>query len=183
MDSASFKQPVASYQVVPIGQDAQDALPGDFILCHRRGPASAFIRWGERIRFRSGARWSHAAYIETPDTIIEALGRGVVRNPLHVYRDIEYVLVHTYLSPEDLAQATAFVHTCLGQHYGFMIDAGIGLRFLMPGRGLWFGMNGTEICSGLVAQAQTRGWANFPRNPASISPAELAEAYGVPAQS
>lgn len=171
------------FERVPVGKDATNPLPGDFILCHRRGIASALIRWGERIRFRSGARWSHAALIESPEVIIEALSRGVVRTKLSHYHDIEYILVHTQLSDQDTAQALAFAQACLGQRYGFITDFAIGLRFLTPGHGLWFGTDGTQICSGLVAQALTRGWAVFSQNPASLSPAELAEDYGVPARS
>lgn len=172
----------AEYEVVPVGQDASNPQPGDFLLCHRKGFASAVIRWGERIRFRSGARWSHCALIETPDTIIEALTKGVVRNPLSNYRHIEYILVRTELSQEDQAQAIAFARSCIGEPYSFLTDFAIAIRFLTPGRGLWFGLNGSQICSGLVAQALTRGWAIFSKNPASISPAEVAQDYRVPVQ-
>lgn len=164
-------------ELVTAGRDAVNPQPGDFILCHRKGLVSAFIRWGERVRFRPGARWSHAALIDTPDSVIEALTGGVERTPLRFYRGIEYALVRTGLEPLDAEQAVAFARSCLGQHYGWPAIVGIALRFLTPGRGLWWGLNGTEICSGLVAQALCRGWANFPVNPASLSPAELGEAY------
>jgi hypothetical protein len=174
---------MAYYQVCPPGVNATDPRAGDFILCHRKGFASVMIRWGERIRTRSGDRWSHAAFIETPETVIEALTHGVKRNPLTEYTDILYVLVRTDLHGDDQRQAVAFAQSCVGQEYGFTTDLGIALRFLTPGRGLWFGTNGTEICSGLVGQAMVRGWANFPVNPSALSPAELAVYYNVPSHS
>ncbi len=152
--------------------------PGDFILCHRKGFASAFIRWGERIRFRSGARWSHVIFVVSDTDCIEALTRGVVRTPLSAYATTDHEVVPTSLQNADLDQAIAFAQSCVGQEYGWMDIFGCALRFLTPGRGLWFGMNGTEICSGLVGQCLVRGWAIFKVNPSSMSPAELAEAYG-----
>ena len=168
-----------SYEICPPGVEATNPQPGDFILCHRKGFASSVIRWGERIKFRGGDEWSHAAFIETPTTVIEALTKGVSRNPLVGYKDTLYVLVRTELHGDDRQQAVAFAQSCVGQEYGFLVDLGIAIRFLTPGRGLWFGMDGTEICSGLVAQALCRGWKIFKDNPAAISPAELSEEYEV----
>lgn len=168
----------ASFEISPPGQTAL-VRPGDFLLCHRSGFVSSAIRLGERLKFKGGAEWSHAAFCETEDTLIEALTKGVVRNPLSEYHEIEYAVVHTALYGDDQAQAIAFARSCVGHKYGFVTDLGIGIRFLTPGRGLWFGMSGTEICSGLVAQAMTRGWMIFDENPASLSPSELALAYGV----
>lgn len=159
----------------PVGQDTP-VRPGDILFAHRKGFISRVIGLGERIRFGDG-HWSHCAFVETPDTLIEALAHGVVRTPLNDYREIEYKVVHTNLEPLDIAQAVAFAQSCIGQEYGFGIIFGIILRYLTPGRGLWFGMNGTEICSGLTAQAEVRGWANYPWNPASCSPTELWKYY------
>ena len=162
---------------VPIDEDAQDVRPGDFLLCHRKGFASWCIRAGERLKGARGAKVSHAAFCETPDTLIEALTKGVVRTPLSAYREVEYWIVRTELQAEDQDQAVEFARSCVGQRYGFLTDFGIALRFLTPGRGLWLGMDGTEICSGLVAQTQVRGWANFPGDPAAMSPSELFDHY------
>ena len=175
-----IKSQLVAYDRVPQGEDALDPQPGDFILCHRKGLVSWLIRLGERLKFRSGSRWSHACFVETPDTVIEALTHGVKRTPLSDYHNIEYIIVRTDMGAMDALQAVRFAQSCLGQSYGWLDDIAIAIRFLIPGRGLWFGLNGTEICSGLVAQCLVRGWANFPVNPASMSPAELGEAYGAP---
>src|ERR1035437_1153273 len=130
-------------ELVPIGTTATDPRPGDFILCHRKGLASKLIRAGEYVHERQGAVVSHAAFIETPTTLIEALTRGVVRTPLEDYRDIEYWIVRTGLPPLDQHQAVAFAQSCVGQKYGFVVIFGVALRYLTWGEGLWFGMNGT----------------------------------------
>jgi hypothetical protein len=170
---------VSAFEVSPSGHTASPS-PGDFLLCHRRGIVSAIIRWGERLRFRSGSRWSHAVFVETSTTIIEALARGVVRTPLESYHNTEYVLVRTGLSIDDAAQAVAFARSCLGDAYGWATIIGDALRFLTPGRGIWFGAGVTRICSGLVANTQVRGWMIYDEEPSSMSPAELAEAHDVP---
>lgn len=154
--------------------------PGDILLCHRRGFVSACIRLGEALRLKGGDHWSHVAVCVSETEIVEALTKGVVKNPISVYQDIEYIVVHTGLTGDDAKQAVAFAESCIGQKYGWMIYPGIAMRFLTPGKGMWFGMNGTEICSGLAGQALVRGWANFPINPASLTPADLAIYYEAP---
>lgn len=168
---------------VPAGQDAQRPSIGDFILVNRQGVVPGLIRLGQWLRpsQRPWARFSHVACIATPDgELIEALTRGVVRSPLSDYRDVSYVLVRAGLDEHDQAQALAFLQSCIGQRYGFLTDIGIALRFLTPGRGLWFGADGTQICSGMAAQMLVRGTANFKSNPASMAPAELGAYYRVP---
>jgi hypothetical protein len=167
---------MARIERVPAGENAAGVMPGDFILCHRRGFVAWMIRLGERLRLHR-ADVSHAAFCEDADTLIEALTHGTTRTPLNAYRDIEYWIVRALLVGDDAEQAVVFARTCLGATYGFVTDLGIALRFLTPGRGLWFGMTGTEICSGLVAQTQVRGWAIFPVEPAAISPQELFDFY------
>lgn len=166
------------HEIVPPGVTTSNAREGDLIFCHRKGFVSFLIRLGESLRGEH--RWSHVAYVREQYGIIEALTHGVTKSDLNKYKDIEYVLVHTGLDEVDKVQASAFVESCLGQKYGFLVILGIILRYLTPGKGLWFGMNGTEICSGLCAQAMCRGWANFPKdNPASITPSRVAKYYGV----
>lgn len=171
-----------SMKLVPVGTDAQYVRPGDFILCHRKGFASWAIRTGEALKGGQGSVVSHAAFVEGgrmgQDTmLIEALTKGVVRTPLTDYRQIEYWIVRTGLEGDDQAQAVNFARSCVGQEYGFATDAGIALRFMTPGHGLWFGMDGTQICSGLVAQAQVRGWVIYPFEPSSCAPSQLFDFY------
>src|ERR1035437_6699950 len=93
--------PLSVSEAVPAGYHALSARPGDVLLCHRSGFASAAIRGGERLRFQSGARWSHCALVETPTTIIEALTHGVKRSSLSAYTNTDYMLIHTQLDGKD----------------------------------------------------------------------------------
>jgi hypothetical protein len=172
-------QPGSSYTFVPIGEDAKNVHAGDFILVHGTGWMAKMVGFGEYIRFRNGY-WRHAAYCESPTVLIEALPPRVRFTPLANYRGVDYVHVQTGMRHRDACQANAFARGCVGQEYGFITDAGIFMRFCTPGSGLWFGVNGTRICSGLVAEAETRGWAVFKGNPSSLSPTELGREYDVP---
>lgn len=170
------------YELVAAGADASAVAVGDFILVARSGPVSALIRIGQSIRpaQRPWRRLTHVAFIASVDgDLIEADWRGVARTHLSAYRQKPYVHVSAGLAASDQAQAKAFAESCVGQSYGRVVILGCALRMLTPGRGLWFGMNGTEICSGLQAQALCRGDAIFKANPASMIPAELAAAYHV----
>jgi len=165
-------------ELVPAGQDAQNLAPGDLIFCHRTGLASQTIRVLEHLR-QGDCRWSHVAVAENSVTLIEALTRGVTRNPLSEYRDIEYAVVRMHLSAQDQEQAVAFLRSCLGEHYAWMLIAGIAVRYLTPGRGGFTlgSLDGTQICSGLAAQAAVRGPMIFAHEPSSLTPAELAASF------
>lgn len=163
------------------GLDAKYAEAGDFILCHRKGFAAWCIRQGERLHFKPGSRWSHAAFCEDDMFVIEALTHGVRRTPLAAYRNVEYTLVKTHMDPKDAEQAIAYARHLLYEKYGWLEILGVALRFLTPGRwGLYFGSSRTTICSGLVANALTRGDAIFDVEPSTMTPAELASYHNVP---
>lgn len=158
-------------EIIPPGEDAHGLRAGDVIFCHRKGLVSWMIRTGESIR--GSHDWSHVAVVEQPTVLIEALTHGVSQSPLSKYRHIRYGVVRIPYTGEDRFQALCFAQSCIGQRYGMSVIMGIALRYLTPGQGLWFGMNGTEICSGLAGQMLVRGWYNFKVNPASITPTEL----------
>lgn len=170
--ASSRGQGQAARELVPAGDDATDPRPGDFILCHRRGFVSWCIRKGTR------GPVSHAAFVETPGLLIEALSHGVKRTPLAAYRNVEYWIVRSDLTGDDQAQAVAFARSCLGEGYGwatiFGLALGIAWRYLTPGRGLPALVGpGTRVCSGLVAQSQVRGWTVYPFEPSACSPTDL----------
>jgi cell wall-associated NlpC family hydrolase len=165
------------------GQQVQDPQPGDFILTHRHRPYSFIISHGQKLRFtgamRPYAHWSHAALcVDTDGSIIEALGKGVVKNNLTEYEHVEYHYVHVDMDDRDRLQAVKFVQACVGQKYGWGTILGLAFT-LATGSKLQFGFNGTEICSGLVARALERGNFIFPKAPNTMMPADLAEIFNV----
>ena len=166
------------------GEMAPEYAVGDFILCHRKGFASACIRIGQRIapRFRGQreyAFWSHAALIVSSEgDLVEALTQGVVRSHIEDYRDVEYTLVRVHAEPLDQGQILRFASKVVGEKYGWSTILCVGLG-LMTGGSLTFGFQGHMICSGLVALAEERMGAYFDRLAEDIVPADLARYYSV----
>lgn len=167
---------------IPAGTDPVSVLAGDLMFVHRHGPVAWIIQIGQSIRpsLRPWRRLTHVAVILDPSTVIEARAHGVVRRPLSEYAARDRIIVHTRLTSIDQAQAIAYVRAQLGERYGVLTFLGTGLRMLTPGRGLWFGGDATQICSGLAATMLERGWFVFPGVvAASMCPAELARSLHV----
>jgi uncharacterized protein YycO len=166
------------------GESAEACQPGDFILTHRKEVYSFLIALGQKWFVFHGqdkpfAHWSHAALIASTDgAIIEALGKGVVRHTLEEYKDIEYHYVHVDMDDHDRRQAVAFAQACVGQRYGWVTIASIGFWLLTKSR-LQIGLNGTEICSGLVARSLERGKYIFQKSPNTIMPGDLAKQFEI----
>jgi uncharacterized protein YycO len=166
------------------GDGASGTIPGDFILTHRyHNWYSDLISFGQGIRFqgkrRPYAHWSHAAFITGYDgEIIEARGRGIIRQNIHEYKDREYHYVHLNYEMSDRLQAIAFAESCLGDGYGFLTIIALALTIMTPA-GIEFGLNGTEICSALVASCLERGPYIFPKGAISMMPADLAEYFDI----
>lgn len=155
------------------------------MLTHGHTLVHRGIRVAQTIRFRGERRqfayWNHAALVVgTKGEIIEAQARyGVRLSSLDVeYADRHYVIVDSCQSSEDRDEMVAFAASCVGQEYGFLTIIGL-LGWVLFGGKLIIGLDGTEICSGLVAQALVRGTANFPKMPSMCMPADLAEYYDV----
>lgn len=172
------------------GEEPEQLVPGDFVLTHGDAWTSRLIRLGQRLRIhgedRKYAHWNHAALIVSDTgTLVEALGRGVLRTDLSKYRRAEYHLVRIGASESDRRQAVAFAGWAAGgpggerrQRYGFLTLVSIAYTLLTGGR-FTFGIEGQAICSGLVARAMERTDAVFNRTPSHIMPADLAKYYGV----
>jgi uncharacterized protein YycO len=82
------------------------------------------------------------------------------------------------MSAEDRAEAVAFAESQVGARYGYWEFLSIAISVLTGGKFV-FALDGTFICSGLVARAQERGKAIFV-DPDHTMPADLAKAYTVP---
>src|SRR5262249_48898232 len=142
------------------------------------------------IRYRGAdkvfARWSHAAiFVNDHGEIVEALGGGVQRRNISVYRNTEYVVVHLPLTTreEDREQAVKFAKYCLDEEYGWLTIVSIALALLFgsPFRLKFnFGVDGQQICSALVARCLERIGEIFTENePWHLMPADLAKHFTV----
>jgi hypothetical protein len=201
MSSAPNVEPLNEYRVerygpnksVPTSKTAMiatvpnpAALSGDFILTHSSGIFGRLIRLGESIRFwgsdRIFAHWSHAAiFINDLGDIIEALGGGVQQRNISVYDATEYVVVH--LPPttarRDREQAVEFANFCLNDKYGWLTIGSIAFCLLTTAK-ISVGINGQQICSGLVARCCERIGEIFPEgDPWQLMPADLAKHFDV----
>ncbi len=162
------------------------ARPGDFILTHSSGVFGRLIRFGEWLRYwgddKIYAHWSHAAiFVDNAGGIIEALGGGVQKRSVSVYRETEYVVVHL---PEDTSaadreQAVRFAEFCLNEPYGWLTIISISLT-LLTGAKFGFGIDGQQICSALVSRCIERIGEIFTENePWHLMPADLAKHFDV----
>lgn len=163
--------------------------PGDFVLVKSNTFHARLIRFGQWLRFHGEDRrytgWTHAALIVAADgALVEAVGTGVRRVSLSVYRDVEYAIVDVepLVGPEDRAEMVAFAEWCVGERYGYLTIASIGIAIL-TGSKLVFGIDGQNICSGLVARALERTRAVFQRASSHVAPADLAKMFDVPSPS
>ena len=162
------------------------AQPGDFLLTHSTGLYGILIRFGEGLRYWGKdaiyAHWSHAAiFADDHGNIIEALGGGVQKRNVTVYKDTEYVVVHL---PDDTGttdreQAVEFARHCLHDSYGWLTILSIGIT-LITGSGINFSIDGQQICSALVARCIERIGEIFTENePWHLMPADLAKHFDV----
>jgi hypothetical protein len=168
------------------GESIQDPKPGDFALTRGQEWTSFMIRVGERLRYRGPDRkyayWNHALlFVDDKGGIVEALGSGVTPGNISKYTPVTYhVVCLDDVSDKDRRHAAAFAEYCAEKHekYGYLTIASIALSLLFGGR-LGFGIDGQEICSGLVARALERTGEIFEIDSWHMMPADLAAAYEV----
>ena len=156
---------------------------GDFVLTHGSHWTSWLIQVGQALRYHGDCRrytyWNHAAiFSDDAGHIIEALGAGVVERHISVYDPADYHVVFLRMADLDRDQVVAFARYCRDQEYGYLTVASLVLS-LVTGSRLTFGVDGQEICSGLVARALERAGEIFPEEPWHATPAGLAKFYGV----
>lgn len=152
---------------------------GDFLLVEGASWVSPIIRLFDGSRFTHAAMvWAEYAH-EAPD-LVEALAGGVRHTPLSDYDSASYVLVRIEAAERDRKQMARFLESVVhAKHsYDYLRFVSVGLANATGGR-LTFGMAGSSICSALCAEALCRNGAIFFRPPASITPAQLANAYKV----
>lgn len=161
-----------------------EIIPGDFLLHHSTAFHSKLIRFGEGLRFRGADRgyayWNHASFVVAPGRIVEALGSGIEEHDLAKYAHSDFARVRVRWELRDRRQAVAFARAQVGAEYGYLTLVGVTLHMLTGGK-LTVGVDGTRICSGLVAACLERGPTIFEHHDATnITPADLARHFRVP---
>ena len=166
-------------------EEPESWRPGDFLLTHQERPFSKLIRFGQRLRIhgedRKYTHWSHAALVVSEDgDLIEVQRPGVIESNARDYKDCEYKVVHVKANDHDRQQAVEFARWCVKNNgkIGRAIFFSIAINMITGGKFSFF-VDGTTVCSGLVARAQERTGAIFNRAPTHIMPADLAKYYRV----
>jgi uncharacterized protein YycO len=167
------------------GVEANEFMPGDFILAHRHNFIAGLISQAQKRRFKGAdaayAHWSHSALIiEQDGTLVEAEANGVRRNAISRYREDEYHLVRlgSDFSADARKGTIAFANQQVGQGFGFLDMFGASV-YLLTGLPLRLVRSGHEICSGLVVTALQAGGLLSDLDPALTLPADLAKRFGV----
>jgi uncharacterized protein YycO len=168
------------------GEHAELAMPGDFVLTHRRHRIMpVLISLAQRRHWRGPRRpyahWSHAALVVGEDgALVEAEANGVIRSSIAKYRPQEYHLVRmdAMLDGAQRAAARDAGLRSVGEAFGYLVMAGLAL-WLLTGIRVRFRRRHHQICSGLVAGALEAAGQRLDRDPSFILPADLAELYRV----
>ena len=160
-------------------------ISGDLVFCHSKGIISRAIRLGELIRWRSGATWNHVAIIDSVDgnsaTVIQAEAHGVTNDKqLSSVSPGGHYLVVSPPDGIDRNRLLAFARQEVGASYGFISIASLVINILSPG---WISFRWTNswICSAISAESlRAGGWLHRWSDVDQVTPAQLAEAIGVP---
>ncbi len=180
---AAGGKPVAYKRCGP-GESISDPRPGDVVLMHGTGWLGKFIRFGLRLFYRRNAdralaHWSHAGIVVSRQGhLVEVVYTGVVLNRLENYRDQDYHYVYLDLSDADRIRASQYAYSCLKQKYGRLSFVLLALAVITRD---WFEVpdRDDQSCVALIVRALQRAGVTFARRPADMTPADLAENFGV----
>jgi len=156
--------------------------PGDFILTRGSGWVSRAIQVGQWLRVPRRWCWcNHAAgVIDGDGTIVEMLARGATVNHLSKYDEKDYMVVSPDLDDARRAEAVDYWSWLAVNKTGYgwwSIGADVVALLLH----LKFGaaMAGRPVCSAAVAAGL--GLPEWRACPAAVTPADLAQRFGVTA--
>jgi hypothetical protein len=175
---------VTDVETWPPGREPFNTEPGDFILVHGHRLASRLIGLGQALRFtgarRRFAHWTHAALIVGyRGEIIEAQFGGVRRARLARYLHSDYRLVHVNASPAERMHAAAYAESMADRRAGYDWTDFVSLGTMLAGSRFALVTDGRCVCSTLVANALERCGYVFQHNAECMTPADLAEKFGV----
>lgn len=182
---------MATVEYYPAGQSADELKTGYIVLTHGVQWTSKLIRFGQRLRFRGGrrafARWNHVALVlDAEGNLAEALAQGVVETNVSKYEGTDFHLVRVECEQLDRDEIEAFAASVLDSphrtKYGWLTIASLFFTLTL-GSTIMFGKIGTAICSGFASEALVRAGEIFPRPPAYMMPADVAEHFGVTSDS
>lgn len=143
--------------------------PGDFLLTHGTSVLDRLIQLTTR------SRWNHAAaLVSEAGDLIEATDTGIARSRIGLVTDEFYVVEFANLDDGHRRNGVAFLNDLIerGDLYGWWTYPTIFLKTLTRSR-LVIEMDGTDICSELVARMLEHMGIILPMRPALVAPADL----------
>lgn len=142
------------------------------------------IRLAQRCRYHGAdahyATWTHVALL-LPDgaSLIESAGRhGIRRNTRAAYASLTTVVGSVECAPDEAAAALTYADSCLGESYGWLSIATVGLALITAGS-LNLTNSRTMDCSEFCAHVLEHAGVILDRDPAQTCPADLAKRRGV----
>jgi len=148
---------------------------GDIGFVSQHDFTAWWIRFAERRKYgkSTAAHYNHV-FMVTDDlgTIIQADPSGVEYGHISAYRGQDFVLKTPPYGPGDAEIAVQAMKSFVGEKYGWLTIASVGLS-LLTGTRLRFGLAGTEICSGAAADAMTRANVDCGPDATFDTPADL----------
>lgn len=119
--------------------------------------------------------WNHVAVAVGPDTLVEAVGDGVRERRFDPTTEpTRFRIAHVELFQQDREEARSFAESAVGESYGWPTIAKIALTLFTP-HGFTFGVDGTQICSGLAARSLEHAGRILPFEALDATPADLAK--------
>jgi hypothetical protein len=97
--------------------------PGDFILTQDSNPISELIMAGEQGSF------AHSGIVVGANKLVEALGNGVVENPINYRRYAVFEVIG--ITDEQREGVVSYARSQIGDKYGFLQDIGFAINGLI----------------------------------------------------
>lgn len=164
------------------GEEVPNPRPGDFILVRSPGWLGRIVTWAQRSGLRDPdrrrfAHWSHAALVvSTGGHIVDVGPRGVRLGHLRCYRGVDYHYVRLAGSLAERLLAVRYARGCVGERYARLAPLAVGMLLDGPRSA---SRPGRHSCASVVAGALAQAGAAFDRDPARMTPADLARHFDV----
>ena len=149
--------------------------PGDILLVHSSSIQSKLIQISTK------SWWNHCAIAVSAVVLVEAVGSGVKTAPIDSYAALPADAtrwIDTGRTDGQRALAVAYALSRVGRKYNRVEISSIALG-IVSGWKFTFGVDGADICSGLVGEALERAGVTFSKDGQNLTPADLAAFYAI----
>lgn len=171
--------PKVGFERVDKGARIGGVKPGDFILVKGTGFFNSLIRFGQGLRYGfkdPDIEYTHVAIVEDEVMLIEATSKGIHRTPIEKYNNYQYISVQIDATDADRVEIVRFAKSAIREKYGWLTVVSVAFCML-TGMKFSVGIDGEEICSGLVGRSLERGTFIPPRDASHLAPIDLVKSF------